>query len=96
MGLGPKASHFFTPVQRFAGCGAFHRRLPTGGAANGIPLKAVISPELFLTPDTNPASVRANAREVIFPVLIMNEYKKKGTASNTIPNASLLCFFISK
>src|SRR6478752_5269334 len=39
IGLGPKASHFFTPVQGVAGCGAFHLSSPTGGAAKGIPLK---------------------------------------------------------
>src|SRR5262245_36297961 len=29
-----------TPLQGTTGCGASQRRLPTGGAANGIPLKA--------------------------------------------------------
>src|SRR4051812_20475324 len=36
IGLGPNASHFFTPVQDASGCGAFHRNSPTGGAAKGI------------------------------------------------------------
>src|SRR5580693_5086629 len=38
MGLGPKLSHLRTPPQGFTGCGSFHLRSPTGGAAKGIPL----------------------------------------------------------
>src|SRR6188768_2220341 len=34
-----KASAFLTPAQGLAGAGAFQRRSPTGGAANGMPLK---------------------------------------------------------
>src|SRR4051794_39595451 len=39
IGLGLKASHFFTPVHGVGGCGTFHLNSPTGGAAKGIPLK---------------------------------------------------------
>src|ERR1044071_9032022 len=35
-----KAEACLTPLQGMTGCGACQRRLPTGGAANGIPLKA--------------------------------------------------------
>jgi hypothetical protein len=38
MHWGPKVSAFFTPLQAATGCGAFQRRSPTGGAANGMPL----------------------------------------------------------
>jgi hypothetical protein len=55
IGLAENLSHFRTPVQFFAGCGAFQRKSPTGGAANGIPLKIFISPLLY--PDTGPLSV---------------------------------------
>src|SRR6187455_806595 len=34
-----KASAFLTPDQGWTGAGAFQRKSPTGGAANGIPLK---------------------------------------------------------
>src|SRR4249919_2080749 len=35
---GANASAFFVPCQPSTGCGALHRRSPTGGAANGMPL----------------------------------------------------------
>ena len=34
-----KASAFLTPDQGLTGAGAFQRSSPTGGAANGMPLK---------------------------------------------------------
>jgi hypothetical protein len=37
-------SALFTPVHALADCGAFQRRSPTGGAANGIPLYEKIPP----------------------------------------------------
>ena len=39
MQRGPNWSALRAPVQFFTGCGSFQRRSPTGGAANGIPLK---------------------------------------------------------
>src|SRR4051794_18574701 len=39
IGLALKVSHFFTLVHGAGGCGAFHLRSPTGGAAKGMPLK---------------------------------------------------------
>src|ERR1700676_1725773 len=57
MGLGPKLSHLRTPIQGFTGCGSFHLRSPTGGAAKGIPLNANTSPLALITPDIWPASV---------------------------------------
>src|SRR3954470_11723910 len=33
------ASAFLTPDHGFTGAGAFHRKSPVGGAANGMPLK---------------------------------------------------------
>src|SRR5574344_1875285 len=38
MGFGPKSFAGLTPSHFSTGCGAFHLRLPTGGAANGTPL----------------------------------------------------------
>jgi hypothetical protein len=55
IGLAENLSHFRTPAQFFAGWGAFQRKSPTGGAANGIPLKMLISPLLY--PETTPFSV---------------------------------------
>ena len=37
MQAGEKRSAARTPCQRHTGCGGRHRRLPIGGAANGIP-----------------------------------------------------------
>src|SRR6187399_340624 len=37
------ASAFLTPGQGVTGAGAFQRRSPVGGAANGMPLKIVMS-----------------------------------------------------
>jgi hypothetical protein len=34
-----KVSAFLTPDQEVTGAGAFQRKSPTGGAANGMPLK---------------------------------------------------------
>src|SRR5262249_33649896 len=45
-----------TPLHEAAGCGGFHRRSPTGGAAYGMPLKT-ITPS-FDVPATRPFSVR--------------------------------------
>ena len=42
MGDGPNAWVFLTPSQGLTGCGGFQRRSPTGGSANGIPLKTRI------------------------------------------------------
>ena len=36
--LAPNVRHSFTPFQGCTGCGAFHLKIPMGGAANGIPL----------------------------------------------------------
>ena len=46
-----------TPAQLPQGCGAFHRFLPTGGAAKGIPLKDVIRGSAASMPRTQPFSV---------------------------------------
>src|SRR5690242_20573517 len=46
------ASAFFTPDQGLTGAGAFQRRSPVGGAANGMPLK--IERPLSATPLTVP------------------------------------------
>jgi hypothetical protein len=57
MGLGPKESHLRTPDHGATGWGDLHRKLPTGGAAKGIPLKMCISPSLFIVPDIRPVSI---------------------------------------
>src|SRR5205823_7358441 len=50
----PKVSALRTPLHFATGCGGFHRRSPTGGAANGIPLKTR-TPRLVV-PEINPDS----------------------------------------
>src|ERR1700722_20849576 len=52
-----KASACFTPDQDFTGAGAFQRSGPTGGAANGMPLKMVTP--LSAVPLTSPPVTRA-------------------------------------
>ena len=42
MGLELKFEQSFMPFHFSAGCGAFQRSSPTGGAAKGIPLNAMI------------------------------------------------------
>ena len=56
MHAGANASAFRVPVQGAAGIGGRQRRSPTGGAANGTPLKTV--KPLSLTPEIAPDSVR--------------------------------------
>src|SRR4051812_23794994 len=53
----PKLVAAFTPVHLGAGCGAFHRLGPTGGAAYGMPrdCRTPVTPES--APLTRPASV---------------------------------------
>src|SRR5215472_10048621 len=46
-----------TPFQSAASCGSRHRRSPTGGAANGMPLNAVTLPAVI--PLMRPVSMRA-------------------------------------
>src|SRR6267142_2129578 len=51
-----------TPLQLAAGFGACQRRSPTGGAANGMPLKTRTSGLLVpATPVTSPFSVRTGS-----------------------------------
>src|SRR3954464_3637648 len=57
MQRGPKPVAGRTPLQFRTGCGAFQRRSPTGGSANGRPLKArtplACGPEPSTTPDAS-------------------------------------------
>ena len=57
--FGPKAAASRTPAQGSGGAGGRQRRSPTGGAANGIPLNANVSPDR--TPRTSPLSVTARS-----------------------------------
>jgi hypothetical protein len=57
MQRGPNAVAAFTPSHFGAGCGAFQRSAPTGGAAYGMPLNTRTSEFVPAAPDTNPASV---------------------------------------
>src|SRR3954471_12604510 len=57
MQRGPKTSALRTPSHFAAGCGAFQRSGPTGGAAYGMPLNTRTSGLLPPTPETSPASV---------------------------------------
>lgn len=47
-----------TSVHGVTGCGAFQRRSPTGGAANGMPLKTLTDGSSPRTPSIAPVSVR--------------------------------------
>src|SRR5262245_7013484 len=57
MQRGPKAVAIFTPSHFGAGCGAFHLRGPTGGAAYGMPLNTRTSALVPAAPETSPLSV---------------------------------------
>jgi hypothetical protein len=56
MGFAANSLTFKTPSQFFTGCGSFHLRSPTGGAAKGIPLKDLI-PLFSRIPSTKPLAV---------------------------------------
>src|ERR1017187_9121885 len=49
-----------TPVHAAAGCGAFQRSGPTGGAAYGMPLKVRTLPSALTTPRKIPLAVRCS------------------------------------
>src|ERR1700731_1654181 len=53
----PNSVALLTPFQGLTGCGSFQRNSPTGGAANGMPLKITTFPSALLLPATSPASV---------------------------------------
>src|ERR1700676_5473019 len=57
----PKASALRIPSHLATGCGARHRNDPTGGAANGSPLKTRTSALIPDVPDTRPASTRTGS-----------------------------------
>ena len=57
MGLAEKLLVGSTPSQGSAGCGAFQRSSPTGGAAKGIPLKIRTVESILNAPSTSPFSV---------------------------------------
>src|SRR5262245_9705050 len=57
MQRGPNAIAVLTPSHFGAGCGAFQRSGPTGGAAYGMPLNTRTSALLPAAPDTRPLSV---------------------------------------
>src|SRR5690554_4327761 len=50
-----------TPFQEAGAWGSFQRKSPTGGAANGMPLKTVTPCTLPAVPWTRPCSVRTGA-----------------------------------
>src|SRR5690242_14438249 len=81
IGLALNASHFFMPFQCCTGCGAFHLNSPTGGAANGMPLKICMSPALFGIPETTPASV-FTFRSLFCAYEILNANSKKQKSYN--------------
>ena len=57
MHRGPKSLAVRTPFHLAPGCGGCQRRLPTGGAAKGMPLKARTCSPLVTVPSTTPLSV---------------------------------------
>src|SRR5688572_3185288 len=57
---GPNALALNTPSHLAAGCGAFQRFSPTGGAANGTPLKMrTVGCTVPVTPSISPVSMRS-------------------------------------
>ena len=83
IGLALNVSHCLTLFHGWTGCGAFHLNSPTGGAANGMPLKMFMSP--FVIPETKPASVFTTGA-----VVCVNDAT---AVSNEIEKASI-CFKI--
>jgi hypothetical protein len=67
-----------TPSQGWTGWGAFQRRSPTGGAANGIPLKMLIRPLESVLPEIRPPStaIEPTDRKVEFSGLEQEEMRK--------------------
>jgi hypothetical protein len=59
MGLALNVVHTLTSFHGVGGMGLFHRKSPTGGEANGIPLKTFILPSSVSIPDTFPNWVSA-------------------------------------
>jgi len=57
MEIGAKRQQSRIPAQFSQGCGARQRFFPVGGAAKGIPLKAVIRGSAASIPRTQPFSV---------------------------------------
>src|SRR6185436_7755208 len=54
----PKASALRTPSHFAAGCGAFQRLSPSGGAANGMPLnERTVGCVVLAVPDSRPVSI---------------------------------------
>src|SRR5437773_8300941 len=47
------------PLHAATGCGGFHRRVPTGGAAYGMPLK--LRTPSAAAPETRPLSIRTSS-----------------------------------
>src|SRR5512138_611828 len=60
---GPNRLVSFTPAQASTGCGTRQRRLPTGGAAYGMPFQLITLPAA--TPPTDPPSTIAMSGSVV-------------------------------
>src|SRR5215510_3452463 len=73
----------FTPVHDWIGCGAFHRSAPTGGAANGMPLKEAMP--LVDVPATRPPVTSAS---LIWALAI-----EAHTSTTTTQATTTACFF---
>ncbi|GAA0361245.1 hypothetical protein GCM10008932_12360 [Alkalibacterium iburiense] len=57
MDIGANSNVFNVPSQSSTGCGARQRFSPTGGAANGIPLKEVMRGSAAGKPSIKPFSI---------------------------------------
>jgi hypothetical protein len=57
MEAAPNESAVITPSQGTTGCGSFQRKSPTGGAAKGMPLYAIMPFVAVSTPITLPPSM---------------------------------------
>ncbi len=67
MQRGPNCAAGRTPVHDLTAVGGFHRRSPTGGAANGTPRNARTPVVSFVTPSTTPFAVVARGAAPPFP-----------------------------
>src|SRR5215831_2045195 len=83
-------SAFQTPVHEIA-CGGLHRRLLTGGFANGTPSHAR-TPEARTLPATSPSSVRMGAMGVA--TICAKTAEARIAPHKTDPDLSLMAYFL--
>src|SRR5947207_12182143 len=89
MHAGPYFEASLTPVHTLTGCGAFHRSVPSGGAANGMPLK-MRTPSadvpLICPPSTLIVSDAADVKSDAAPTKAVTEINRFMPASLSPPD----------